>query len=130
MSKFDIVNSSVDETIGSRIDTINEVSELSEAMVNDYLALTEEQANKILEDFITWATNVVFSTDEDWTIKSFNAPAVYWFVVASAKTNKNVWTIRYFKNKWNVVFTANGSKQSIKLWRITSKWVQRIKAMA
>jgi hypothetical protein len=30
----------------NKIDTINEVSELSEAMVNDYLALTEEQANK------------------------------------------------------------------------------------
>ena len=128
MTNFDVVNSDI-EIISDKVSTLDTLSVLKEQMLADYKTLSDEQAAKILEQFISNSNKVTFSIDENWEVKMFNTDKVFWYVVCSKETHKNVWTIRYFKNVGNVIYTPNYSKQSSRLWRITSKWVQRIKAL-
>lgn len=130
MAKFETVSSSIDEAIGSKIETLNEISILSEKLQAEYLSMKEAEAKKVLEEYIGKANNIDFVYDEiTGEPKSFDSEFVHGFIISSKETKRTVWNIRYFKNKWNVIFSPNWNKWSIKLWRITPTWVQRIKAV-
>ena len=127
MAQFDIKDTSIEAITANAVNTLTEISTLSDNLKAEYSWLSEDTCKKVLQDSIQASPNLQITTDNDWVLKEFNTDNVYWFVVSPKGTNKPVGTVRYFKNAGNAVFTPNWSKQVYKLWRITSSWLKQIK---
>lgn len=113
------------EKIDNTIAIIDESKALNETLKASNAKLTQEEKASILETFINASSNVRVVAKKDGSrVIAWNG--MVGFNVASVQSGKSVWVIKAFDNDANVVFQAYGSRNTVKLGKLTADWVKRI----
>ena len=122
---FTVVASTLDK-VEAKVNEINQASSMINEIKQDNASLEVEEKAAILKEFINASSNLRTTTMKDWSSDLILGNWVLWYNVMAMDSWRRVWTIRAFDNDASVVFTQYGSRQNIRLWRLTSKWIVRL----
>ena len=122
---FTVVASDLSK-VEARVNEINQASAMINTMKADNASLEIEEKAAILKEFINSSSHLRTTNRKDSDSDLIIGNWMLWYNVESIETHKKVWTIRTFDNDASVVFTPYGSKQNMRLWRLTSQWVVKL----
>ena len=122
---FTVVASTLDK-VEAKVNEINQASSMINEIKQDNASLEVEEKAAILKEFINSSGNLRTTNRKDSDSDLIIGNWVIWYNVMAIDSWRRVWTIRAFDNDAWVVFTQYGSRQNIRLWRLTSKWIVKL----
>ena len=122
---FTVVASTLDK-VEARVNEINQASAMISTIKSDNAWLETEEKAAILKEFINWSSKLRTTNRKDSDSDLIIGNWMLWYNVESIESWRKIWTIRAFDNDASVVYTPYGSKQNMRLWRLTSQWVVKL----